>query len=80
MIEKNRGNEVILEMVEVLKNKNFEFPRAHQYLRGLSIQEKGIPIHRKHLPLIYMIQKSCGNGISGFYTIPLNGQNSTWQI
>lgn len=29
MIEKNRGNEVILEMVEVLKNKNFEFPRAH---------------------------------------------------
>lgn len=29
MIEKNRGNEVILEMVEALKNKNFEFPRAH---------------------------------------------------
>ena len=29
MIEKNRGNEVILEMVETLKNKNFEFPRAH---------------------------------------------------
>lgn len=28
MIEKNRGNEVILEMVEALKNKNFEFPRA----------------------------------------------------
>ena len=29
MIEKNRGNEVILEMVEALKNKNFEFPRVH---------------------------------------------------
>lgn len=29
MIEKNRGNEVILEMVEALKNKNFEFPRLH---------------------------------------------------
>ncbi|KAI4443440.1 hypothetical protein C824_005975 [Schaedlerella arabinosiphila] len=34
MIEKNRGNEVILEMVEALKNKNFEFPRADGYLRG----------------------------------------------
>ena len=33
MIEKNRGNEVILEMVEALKNKNFEFPRAH-YVSG----------------------------------------------
>jgi hypothetical protein len=29
MIEKNRGNGVILEMVEALKNKDFEFPRAH---------------------------------------------------
>ena len=26
----NRGNEVILEMVEALKNENFEFPRAHK--------------------------------------------------
>lgn len=34
MIEKNRGNEVILEMVEALKNKNFEFPRA-DLLSGL---------------------------------------------
>lgn len=33
MIEKNRGNEVILEMVEALKNKDFEFPRAHSYNR-----------------------------------------------
>ena len=33
MIEKNRGNEVILEMVEALKNKNFEFPRAHKIFR-----------------------------------------------
>lgn len=33
MIEKNRGNEVILEMVEALKNKNFEFPRAHKQNR-----------------------------------------------
>ncbi len=34
MIEKNRGNEVILEMVEALKNKNFEFPRAdYKYKR-----------------------------------------------
>ncbi|KAI4440391.1 hypothetical protein C824_002889 [Schaedlerella arabinosiphila] len=31
MIEKNRGNEVILEMVEALKNKNFEFPRADRH-------------------------------------------------
>ncbi len=28
MIAKNRGNEVILEMVEALKNKDFDFPRA----------------------------------------------------
>ena len=34
MIEKNRGNEVILEMVEALKNKNFEFPRADRKSRG----------------------------------------------
>lgn len=34
MIEKNRGNEVILEMVEALKNKNFEFPRAHKLSGG----------------------------------------------
>ena len=34
MIEKNRGNEVILEMVEALKNKNFEFPRADSKHRG----------------------------------------------
>jgi hypothetical protein len=33
MIEKNRGNEVILEMVEALKNKNFEFPRADLLLK-----------------------------------------------
>ena len=33
MIEKNRGNGVILEMVEALKNKDFEFPRAHEYTR-----------------------------------------------
>ena len=33
MIEKNRGNEVILELVEALKNKNFEFPRAHYNIR-----------------------------------------------
>ena len=33
MIEKNRGNEVILEMVEALKNKNFEFPRADMNIR-----------------------------------------------
>lgn len=33
MIEKNRGNGVILEMVEALKNKDFEFPRAHYMLR-----------------------------------------------
>lgn len=33
MIEKNRGNEVILEMVEALKNKNFEFPRADYNIR-----------------------------------------------
>ena len=36
MIEKNRGNEVILEMVEALKNKNFEFPRAHNVNRRYS--------------------------------------------
>ncbi len=34
MIEKNRGNEVILEMVEALKNKNFEFPRADCIPKG----------------------------------------------
>lgn len=34
MIEKNRGNEVILEMVEALKNKNFEFPRADNHAKG----------------------------------------------
>ena len=33
MIEKNRGNGVILEMVEALKNKDFEFPRAHSRSR-----------------------------------------------
>ena len=32
MIAKNRGNEVILEMVEALKNGNFEFPRVHKEL------------------------------------------------
>ncbi len=29
MIEKNRGENVILEIVEALKSKGFEFPRAH---------------------------------------------------
>ncbi len=37
MIEKNRGNEVILEMVEALKNKNFEFPRAHRKCRRYTV-------------------------------------------
>ena len=42
MIEKNRGNEVILEMVEALKNKNFEFPRAdYVYRRVLSLPDIG---------------------------------------
>lgn len=40
MIEKNRGNEVILEMVEALKNKNFEFPRAHYLYRRQSKETK----------------------------------------
>lgn len=44
MIEKNRGNEVILEMVEALKNKNFEFPRADSYNRNwqFAIRQIGI--------------------------------------
>lgn len=29
---KNRGETVILEIVEALKNKGFEFPRAHRTL------------------------------------------------
>ena len=37
MIEKNRDNEVILEMVEALKNKNFEFPRAHKIVKEVNI-------------------------------------------
>ena len=39
MIEKNRGNEVILEMVEALKNKNFEFPRADKQYGGRCVME-----------------------------------------
>ena len=28
---KNRGENVILEIAEAMKNKGFEFPRAHNY-------------------------------------------------
>lgn len=76
-----------LDIIIIKQSDNTPFYLLEDYMKegapifkGLFIQEKGIPIHRKRLPLIYMIQKFCGNGVSGFYTIPLNGQNSTWQI
>lgn len=53
MIKKNRGNEVILEMVEALKNKNFEFPRAHLENKRLRFREVMIVERRK----LFVVQK-----------------------
>ena len=56
MIEKNRGENVILEIVEALKSKGFEFPRAHKFFRRC-ILKKTVLVLRAGLQETFLDKK-----------------------